>query len=273
MDEVGAMLKGFLTGGGNEGPPDLLKLLQGIAKQDPIPLEHVSKNAGPLLLNWEQYSDDKEEKEMVHAKLEAPELEKSTEVKADARFTVCYSDPAKKDEQIARVSAAAVLLARWQFMRFANKPSKERKQIRSMLADLNEMDRIDLAPEVEEVKEEDLGVWKNVSVAAFHPGIELSSNVISEIKEGTLVYPLERRTISDNVVRYRISKDSENGWISETRDGTKGAAIFTKVEEETEEMIDAKGKAVKGDKEKREKEAKRPLQYDYLLQQIKNGKK
>ena len=48
---------------------------------------------------------------------------------------------------------------------------------------------------------------------------------------------------------------------------------FSKVEEETEDMITAKEKAVKESKEMRERETKRPLQYDYLLQQIKNEKK
>ena len=59
VDEVENMLKGFLTGGGEEGPPDLSELVTSIANQGPIPLEDV-KSAGPLLLKWETYPDDKQ---------------------------------------------------------------------------------------------------------------------------------------------------------------------------------------------------------------------
>ena len=45
------------------------------------------------------------------------------------------------------------------------------------------------------------------------------------------------------------------------------------MEVETEDMIAAKEKSAKESKEMHERETKRPLQYDYLLQQIKNDKK
>ena len=45
------------------------------------------------------------------------------------------------------------------------------------------------------------------------------------------------------------------------------------MEEETEDMTAAKEKAVKEGKEVRDRETKRPLQYEYLLQQIKNDNK
>ena len=45
------------------------------------------------------------------------------------------------------------------------------------------------------------------------------------------------------------------------------------MEEETEEMTAEKVKSVNEGKNVRDREKKRPLQYDYLLQQIKNDKK
>ena len=136
-------------------------------------------------------------------------------------------------------------------------------------------------------EDKDLGVWKNVDAddpVPVRAGVELNTELIDKIEEGTLVYPLERRTNSNGIVRFCISQDSKLGWVSEK--------WLTKEEEETEEMTTAKVKAVKEGnemlekerhervKEEREKgakllekEAKRPLQYDYLLEQIKNEKK
>ena len=85
---------------------------------------------------------------------------------------------------------------------------------------------------------------------------------LSFIKQGTLVYPLERRTASGNIARFRISRDSNTRWVTAE---WNGKMVFTKVEEETEEMTAAKVKAVEEDKVKRKFEAKRPLQYDYRL--------
>ena len=45
------------------------------------------------------------------------------------------------------------------------------------------------------------------------------------------------------------------------------------MEEVTEEMTAEKVKSVNEGKKARDRETKRPLQYDYLLQQIKNDKK
>ena len=162
--------------------------------------------------------DDKEEKEMVHAKLEASELEKSGDVKPDEWFTVRYSDPEKKNKQIAQMNASAVLLARWQFLRFANKPSKESTQIQSMLTELNESGHIDLVPKINKKVTEDLGVWKNVSVSgavSVSGGIDDVATGIGKIEADALIYPLERRLNSVNAVRFCVFGEFGLGWVSE----------------------------------------------------------
>ena len=82
----------------------------------------------------------------------------------------------------------------------------------------------------------------------MRPGVELSQKVISSVEKDTLVYPLERRTNSQGIVRFRISRDSKVGWISEK--DTAGNVVFEKVEVETVDMTAAKVEAVKEDKER-----------------------